>query len=164
MFSLRRMAEYWRGLGVIDSIGTASAVSEADEVEDEDEGRNMNTNVELDWSAILSGGDDRLILNIEMSEYGALAIERTWDVDSIILWASCLSINCGLYILYHPLASRNFGSSVYVFYQKDPLYLVPYFRLGNGRQSPQFGVYIFFPGISHVYRTTTYLTKDERRT
>lgn len=84
VFSLRRMTEYWRGLGVPDSIGTASAVSEADEVEDEDEGRNINTNTELDWSAILSGGDDRPILNIEMSQDGAPAIERTWDVDSII--------------------------------------------------------------------------------
>ncbi|KAI8649677.1 hypothetical protein NCS55_01468400 [Fusarium keratoplasticum] len=133
------MTEYWRGLGVPDSIGTASAVSEADEVEDEDEGRNMNTNTELDWSAILSGGDDRPILNIEMSQDGAPAIERTWDVDSIISWASCLSINRGLYISYHPPASRNFGSSVHVFHQKDPLHLVPHFRLGNGRQSPQFG-------------------------
>ncbi|KAH7413531.1 hypothetical protein BKA64DRAFT_692510 [Cadophora sp. MPI-SDFR-AT-0126] len=51
------------------------------------------------------------------------SIKRTWDIDSIISWASCLSINQGLYV----------------------------------------SVYVFFPGISHVCRTTSYLTRDERR-
>ncbi|KAH7247247.1 uncharacterized protein BKA55DRAFT_701570 [Fusarium redolens] len=31
-------------------------------------------------------------------------------------------------------------------------------------QSPQFGAYVFFLGISHIRRTTTYLTSSERRT
>ncbi|PNP61155.1 hypothetical protein FNYG_14112 [Fusarium nygamai] len=142
VFSLQKMTEYWRGLGVPDSIGTAPVVSEPVEVEDEGEERNANTNTELNWSAILSGGDDRPILNIEMSQIGAPVIERTWDVDSIISWASCLSINRGLYISYHPPASRNFRSSVHVFHKRDPLHLIPHFRLGSGRQSPQFGVII----------------------
>jgi hypothetical protein len=91
------------------------------------------------------------------------SIQRTWDVDSVISWASCLSINRGLYISYHPPTSRNFGSSIHVFHQGTALHLIPHLRLGSGRQSPQVGVYVFFPGISHACRTTTYLTKDERR-
>ncbi|KAH6975586.1 hypothetical protein EDB80DRAFT_658726 [Ilyonectria destructans] len=150
---LKDMADYWRNLAVPDAIGTASPQAGTDE----------NEQVQPDWSSILSGGDSRPNLNIQRSQNIAPSIQRTWDVDSVISWASCLSINRGLYVSYHPPTSRNFGSSIHVFHQGTALHLIPHLRLGSGRQSPQFGVYVFFPGISHVCRTTTYLTKDERR-
>jgi hypothetical protein len=157
------MAEYWQGLGVPDSIGPVPLALGVDGFENGNEDKNENANAELDWSAILSGGSNRPLLNIERSQNNILSIERTWDVDSIISWASCLSINRCLYVSYHPPTSRNFGSNIHIFHQGKPLHLIPHFRLGSGRQSPQFGMYVFFPGISHVYQTTTFLTKDERR-
>ncbi|KAJ9412665.1 hypothetical protein QL093DRAFT_1983050, partial [Fusarium oxysporum] len=68
-----------------------------------------------------------------------------------------------LYISYYSPPTRNLASNMHVFHQGTPLHIIPHLRLGSGRQSPQFGVYVFFPGISHVCRTTTYLTKNERR-
>ncbi|KAH6974901.1 hypothetical protein EDB80DRAFT_830411 [Ilyonectria destructans] len=150
---LRDMAEYWRSLAVPDSIGNAPPHGEAEESDP----------VQLDWSSVLSGGASRPNLDIHLSQTSTPNIQRTWDVDSIISWASCLSVNRGLYVSYHPPISRNFGSSMHVFHQGTALHVIPHLRLGSGRQSPQFGVYIFFPGISHVCRTTTYLTKNERR-
>ncbi|KAH8656765.1 hypothetical protein BGZ61DRAFT_486537 [Ilyonectria robusta] len=150
---LQDMADYWRNLGVPDSIGPAAPHAGTDE----------NEHIQLDWSSILSGGNSRPSLTIQRSQRITPGIQRTWDVDSVISWASCLSINRGLYVSYHPPTSRNFGSNIHVFHQGKALHLIRHLRLGSGRQSPQFGVYVFFPGISHVCRTTTYLTKDERR-
>jgi hypothetical protein len=147
------MADYWRNLAVPDAIGRASPQARTDE----------NEQVQPDWFSILSGGDSRPNLNIQRSQEIPPNIQRTWDVDSLISWASCLSITRGLYVSYHPPVSRNFGSSIHVFHYGTALHLIPHLRLGSRRQSPQFSVYVFFPGISHVCRTTTYLTKEERR-
>ncbi|KAH6953904.1 hypothetical protein BKA56DRAFT_638218 [Ilyonectria sp. MPI-CAGE-AT-0026] len=63
------------------------------------------------------------------------------DINSIISWASYLSINRGLYISYYPPTSRNFRSSIYIFHQETALHLIPHLQLGSRRQSPQFGYY-----------------------
>ncbi|KLP14862.1 Uncharacterized protein LW94_6637 [Fusarium fujikuroi] len=151
--SLKHMADYWRNLAVPDAIGIASPQARTDE----------NEHVQPDWFSILSGGDSRPNLNIQRSQAIPSDIQRTWDVDSVLCWASCLSITRGLYVSYHPPVSRNLGSSIHVFHHGTALHLIPHLRLGSGRQSPQFSVYVFFPGISHVCRTTTYLTKEEQR-
>lgn len=88
--SLKEMADYWRNLAVPDAIGTASPQAQTDE----------NEQVQLDWSPILSGGDSRPNLNIQRSQKITPSIQRTWDMDSVISWASCLSINRGLYVSY----------------------------------------------------------------
>ncbi|KAH6975818.1 hypothetical protein EDB80DRAFT_783903 [Ilyonectria destructans] len=150
---LQDMTEYWRNLGVPDAIGPTAPHPGTDE----------NEHIQLDWSSILSGGDSRPSLNMQRSQRITPSIQRTWDVDSVISWASCLSINRGLYVSYHPPTSRNFGSNIHVFHQGKALHLIPHLRLGSGRQSPQFGVYVFFPGISHVCRTTTSITKPFTR-
>jgi hypothetical protein len=147
------MVGYWQGLAVPDSIGRASPHAEVGE----------SDGAQLDWSSILSGGDNRPKLDIQISQSSSPDIQRTWDVDSIISWATCLSINRGLYVSYHSPPTRNLASNMHVFHQGKPLHIIPHLRLGSGRQSPQFGVYVFFPGISHVCRITTYLTKNERR-
>ncbi|KAH7231323.1 uncharacterized protein BKA55DRAFT_714563 [Fusarium redolens] len=147
------MADYWRGLAVPDSIGRASPHAETGESDDG----------QLDWYSILSGGNNRPKLDIQMSERSFSEVQRTWDVDSIISWATCLSVNRGLYISYHSPPTRNLASNLHVYHQGTPLHIISHLRLGSGRQSPQFGVYVFFPGISHVCQTTTYLTKKERR-
>ncbi|KAF4429574.1 hypothetical protein F53441_14011 [Fusarium austroafricanum] len=152
-YGLLDMVDYWRGLAVPDSIGRASPHAEVGE----------NYDAQLDWFSILSGGDNRPKLDIQMSQRSSPDVQRTWDVDSIISWATCLSINRGLYISYHSPPTRNLASNMHIFHQGTPLHIIPHLRLGSGRQSPQFGVYVFFPGISHVCRTTTYLTKNERR-
>ena len=54
-------------------------------------------------------------------------------------------------------------ANVHVFHQGKTLHAIPHLRLGSGRQSPQFCVYVFFPGISHPCRTSSYLTRAERR-
>ncbi|EXM14332.1 hypothetical protein FOTG_17262 [Fusarium oxysporum f. sp. vasinfectum 25433] len=151
--SLKNMADYWRNLRVPDAIGITSSQARTDE----------SKQVQPDWLSILSGGDSRPNLNIERSQVNPPNIQRTWDIDSVISWASCLSITRGLYVSYHPPVSRNLGSSIHIFHHGTALHLIPHLRLGSRRQSPQFSVYVFFPGISHVYRTTTYLTKEERR-
>ncbi|EXL64273.1 hypothetical protein FOPG_19459 [Fusarium oxysporum f. sp. conglutinans race 2 54008] len=153
VYGLLDMVDYWRGLAVPDSIGRASPHAEVGESDD----------AKLDWFSILSGGDNRPKLDIQMSQRSSPDVQRTWDVDSIISWATCLSVNRGLYISYHSPPTRNLASNMHVFHQGTPLHIIPHLRLGSGRQSPQFGVYVFFPGISHVCRTTTYLTKNERR-
>ncbi|WKT54414.1 hypothetical protein QSH57_004998 [Fusarium oxysporum f. sp. vasinfectum] len=152
-YGLLDVVDYWRGLAVPDSIGRASPHAEVGE----------NYDAQLDWFSILSGGDNRPKLDIQMSQRSSPDVQRTWDVDSIISWATCLSINRGLYISYHSPPTRNLASNMHIFHQGTPLHIIPHLRLGSGRQSPQFGVYVFFPGISHVCRTTTYLTKNERR-
>ncbi|KAF4947724.1 hypothetical protein FSARC_13898 [Fusarium sarcochroum] len=147
------MIDYWRSFAVPSSIGRASphaGISESD-------------GAQLDWSSILSGGDNRSKLDIQMSQRSSPDVQHTWDMDSIISWATCLSASRGLYISYHSPPTRNLASNVHVFHQGTLLHIIPHLRLGNGRQSPQFGVYVFFPGISHVCRTTTYLTINERR-
>ncbi|EWZ79051.1 hypothetical protein FOWG_16769 [Fusarium oxysporum f. sp. lycopersici MN25] len=151
--SLKNMADYWRNLAVPDAIGIASPQARTDE----------NEHVQPNWFSILSGGDSRPNLNIMRSQAIPSDIQRTWDVDSVLCWASCLSVTRGLYVSYHPPVSRNLGSSIHVFHHGTALHLIPHLRLGSGRQSPQFSVYVFFPGISHVCRTTTYLTKEEQR-
>ncbi|KAK2684297.1 hypothetical protein QWA68_016922, partial [Fusarium oxysporum] len=151
--SLKNMADYWRNLRLPDAIGITSSQARADE----------SGQVQPDWLSILSGGDSRPNLNIERSQENPPNIQRTWDIDSVISWASCLSITRGLYVSYHSPVSRNLGSSIHVFHHGTALHLIPHLRLGSGRQSPHFSVYVFFPGISHVCRTTTYLTKEERR-
>lgn len=153
LLSLAEMARYWRNLGLPNAIDPTSNSVEV----------HQDENRVLDWFSILGGGESRPRLCFEKSHHGVAAIQRNWDVDSIISWASCLSINRGLYISYLAPASRNMQASVHVFHQGKPLHIIPHLRLGSGRQSPQFSVYIFFPEISHVRRTTSYLTNDERR-
>jgi hypothetical protein len=152
-YGLLDMVDYWQGLGVPDSIGRTSPHAEVGGSDD----------AQLDWSSILSGGDNRPKLDIQISQSSSPDVQRTWDVDSVISWATCLSINRGLYVSYHSPPTRNLASNIHVFHQGKPLHIIPHLRMGSGRQSPQFGVYVFFPGISHVCRTTTYLTKNERR-
>jgi hypothetical protein len=146
VFSLKQMAEYWQNLGVLDAIGPASFPLEAGE-----------ESTPIEWFSVLSGGDQRPHLYLEKSEHSNPSIKRIWDADSIISWASCLSINRGLYVSYFPPATRNIRTSVHVFHQRETLHLIPHLRIGSGRQSPQFGVHVFFPGISHVCRITSYL-------
>lgn len=153
VFSLKQMAEYWQNLGVPDAIGRASVSPETGEEE----------TTPIDWFPVLGGGDQQPHLCFEKSQHSTPGIRRTWDVDSIICWASCLSINRGLYLSYFPVVTRNIRTNVHVFHQGKALHIIPHIRLGSGRQSPEFGVYIFFPGISHPCRTTPYLTKDEHR-
>ncbi|KAH7227249.1 hypothetical protein B0J15DRAFT_577575 [Fusarium solani] len=123
---LKDMADYWRNLAVPDAISTASPQARIEE----------NEQVQPDWSLILSDGESRPNLDIQRSQNIAPNIQRTWDVDSVISWASCLSVNRGLYVSYHPPTSRNFRSSIYVFHQGTALHLIPHLRLGSGRQSP----------------------------
>ncbi|KAH7228496.1 uncharacterized protein BKA55DRAFT_459599, partial [Fusarium redolens] len=73
------MVDYWRGLAVPDSFGRASPHAEVGESDD----------AQLDWSSILSGGDNRPKLDIQMSQRSSPDVQRTWDVDSIISWATC---------------------------------------------------------------------------
>ena len=153
VLSLKQLVEFWKSLGVPNALSIPSPRS----------GTGQGRATDIDWCSVLSGGDQRPRLCFEKSQHGAPSITRTWDVDSIISWASCLSINRGLYVTYFPPVSRNLKSSVHVFHQGKPLHLLPHVRLGNGRQSPQFGVYAFFPDISHDLRTTSFLTKEERR-
>jgi hypothetical protein len=153
VFRLQQMAEYWQNLGVPDAIGRASLPPEAGE-----EG-----STHLDWLSVLGGGDQRPHLCFEKSQHSTPGIRRTWDVDSIIYWASCFPINRGLYLSYFPPVTRNIRTNVHVFHKGKALHLIPHLRLGSGRQSPEFGVHVFFPGISHACRTTSYLTKDEHR-
>ena len=152
VFNLKQMAEYWQSLGVPDAIDSTVLPSEAGEEERH-----------VDWFSILSGGEQRPHLCLEMSQENAPSIKRTWDVDSIICWASCLSIIRGLHLSYFPLPTRNLGTNVHVSHQGKALNLIPHLRLGSGRQSPEFDVFVFFPGVSHACRTTSYLTKDEHR-
>lgn len=153
-FDLEQMVDYWKELGVPDSMSHSSpGQARTDEHEDGD----------LDWCAILAGGDNRPHLCFEKSQHVAPTVQHTWDVDSIICWTSCLSINLGLYVSYSAPVSRNMQSSVHVFHDGKPLHTIPHLRLGSGRQSPQFSVYVFFPGIRHARRTTSYLTNEERR-
>ncbi|PON20614.1 hypothetical protein TGAM01_v210488 [Trichoderma gamsii] len=153
LLGLSQMASYWRNLGLPDAIGPASNTTEAGE----DEIR------PLDWRSILSGGETQPHLCFEKSHYNIPSIQRSWDVDSVISFALCLSINRGLYVSYLAPMSRNMQRSVHVFHQGKPLHAIPHLRLGSGHQNPRFSVYVFFPGISHVRRTTSYLTNDERR-
>ncbi|KAH7111530.1 hypothetical protein EDB81DRAFT_829133 [Dactylonectria macrodidyma] len=153
VLNLEQMAGHWKNLGVPDSIGPTPLASEMDEEQI----------TWPEWSSILSGGDTRPNLDIERSQISSTSIDRTWDVDSIFSWASCLSINRGLYVSYHPPISRNISSNVHLSHHDKALHLIPHLRIGSGRQSPQFGVYVFFPGMAHVCRTTSYLTDDERR-
>lgn len=152
VFNLKQMAEYWQSLGVPDAIDSTVLPSEAGEEERH-----------VDWFSILSGGERRPHLCLEMSQENAPSIRRTWDVDSIICWASCLSIIRGLYLSYFPLPTRNLSTNVHVSHQGKALNPIPHLRLGSGRQSPEFDVFVFFPGVSHACRTTSYLTKDEHR-
>jgi hypothetical protein len=94
MFDLKQMAEYWQDLGVPDAIGHESLPPE----------RGEEKSPFIDWFSVLSGGDQRPHLCLEKSQHSAPHIQRTWDIDSIICWASCLSINQGLYLSYFPLA------------------------------------------------------------
>lgn len=84
-------------------------------------------------------------------------------MDSVICWASCLSINQGLYLSYFPNPTRNLRTNLHVFHEGKALQYIPYFRLGSGRQSPDFGVYVFFPQMSFAFCATSYLTTDQRR-
>ena len=163
-YGLDGLAEYWQALGGPDSISPGPPGIALSVTEGEPQSMNAVEKEKSNWRAILSGRAQRPRLNISKSETRTSCIERTWDVDSIIFWASCLSINRGLYVSYHLPVSRNLRSSVHVFHPKKPLHTIPHIRLGSGRQSPQFGVYVFFPGISRANRETTYLTDDERRT
>ncbi|KAH7186824.1 hypothetical protein DER44DRAFT_801684 [Fusarium oxysporum] len=74
VYGLLDMVDYWRGLAVPDSIGRASPHAEVGESDD----------AQLDWSSILSGGDNRPKLDIQMSQRSSPDVQRTWDVDSII--------------------------------------------------------------------------------
>lgn len=152
-FNLDQMAQYWQTLGVPDAIG-ASLLSSMSAERD---------STQLDWSSILSGGTNHPRLDIQRSQTMPPDTHRTWDVDSVIRYASCLSINRGLYISYHPPVSRNMKTSVHIFHHSKALHTIPHFRLGSGRQSPQLGVFLFFPHITHAHRTTTYLTNGERQ-
>ncbi|KFY66151.1 hypothetical protein V497_01104 [Pseudogymnoascus sp. VKM F-4516 (FW-969)] len=152
VFNLKQMAEYWQSLGVPNAIGSTALPYEAGEEE-----RNV------DWFSILSGGERRPHLCLETSQENTPSIKRTWDVDSIICWASCLSIIRGLHLSYFPLPTRNLGTNRHVSHQGKALNLIPHLRLGSGRHSPEFDVFVFFPGVSHACRTTSYLTNDEHR-
>ncbi|KID81132.1 hypothetical protein MGU_11489 [Metarhizium guizhouense ARSEF 977] len=152
--SLKEMARYWQDLGVPDAVGPLRLGQI---------GAEPGHDTHLDWCQILSGGERRPCLCFEKSQHTIHRLQRTWDVDSIICYSLCLSINRGLYVSYFPQVSRNIHSSVHVYHQGKPLHSIPHLRLGSGRQSPQFGVYVFFPGITHANRTTSYLTNDERR-
>ncbi|KAF5658233.1 hypothetical protein FHETE_9993 [Fusarium heterosporum] len=77
------MVDYWQGLGVPDSIGRTSPHAEVGRSDD----------AQLDWSSILSGGDSRPKLDIQILQSSSPDVQRTWDVDSVISWATCLSIN-----------------------------------------------------------------------
>lgn len=125
--------------------------------------RNSRTNRTpvVDWRSTLSGGDSRPVLDLRRYQDHDPTIERTWDVDSILSKASCLSVNKGLYISYKSPVMRNRRKSVHLFYQKRALHLIPHLRLGSGRLSPQFSMLIFFPNASH--RTTSYLTAEGRQ-
>lgn len=81
----------------------------------------------------------------------------------MIVRATCLSINRGLYVSYSSSIARNLRASVHVFHQGKPLHLIPHIRLGSGRQSSQFCVYAFLPEIAHPQRTTSLLTREERQ-
>lgn len=135
VLNLEQMAGYWKTLGVPDSISPTPPINEANE----------ERALRLEWVSILNGGDNRPNLDIEKSQISPISIDRTWVIDSIFSWASCLSTNRGLYISYHPPISSNISSNVHLFHQGKPLHLIPRLRLGSGRQSPQFGVYIYFP-------------------
>ncbi|PON20062.1 hypothetical protein TGAM01_v211066 [Trichoderma gamsii] len=126
LLGLSQMASYWRNIGLPDAIGPASNTTEAGE----DEIR------PLDWRSTLSGGETQPHLRFEKSHYNIPSIQRSWDVDSVISFASCLSINRGLYVSYLAPMSRNMQTSVHVFHQGKPLHAIPHLRLGSGHQSP----------------------------
>ena len=151
---LQQMAEYWQGLGVPDAIGTKTVSATTIQGEAP----------HPEWLSVLSGGDQRPRLCFEKSRNSTPNFARTWDVDSMIIRASCLSINRGLYVSYSFPPMRNMRANVHVFPQGKTLHAIPHLRLVSGRQSPQFCVYVFFPGISHPCRTSSYLTRAERRT
>ncbi len=143
------MADYWRDLGVPDCIRSVSASKAVER---------PNT----DWYSMLGGGGQRPGLTLE-SPMAAPEFKRTWDSHSLIALSSCLSVNRGLYISYFSPVSRNIQTNLHIFHHGKPLHKISHIRLGTGRQSPQFGVYVFFPNITHERRTTTYLTMEERR-
>ena len=80
---LQQMAEYWQGLGVPDAIGTKTVSATTIQGEAP----------HPEWLSVLSGGDQRPRLCFEKSQNSTPNFARTWDVDSMIIRASCLSIN-----------------------------------------------------------------------
>ena len=151
VLSLKQMAQYWQALGVPDAIGSTALPEVGPEQR------------HIDWFSVLGGGEQRPHLRLEASQEIAPIINRTWDVDSIILWATCLSINRGLYLSYFPTPVRNLQTNLHVFHQGQALNRIPHLRLGNGRQSPEFDVLVLFPGMAHASRTTSFLRTDEHR-
>ncbi|KAK6703768.1 hypothetical protein SNK04_013703 [Fusarium graminearum] len=114
LHGLLGMVNYWQSFAVPDSIGRTSSHAEIDE----------SNHRQLDWYSILSGGDNRPKLDIQLSERSSPEVQRTWDVDSIISWATCLSVNRGLYISYHSPPTRNLASNLHVFHQGTPYHIL----------------------------------------
>ena len=107
VFGLNEMAEYWQNLGVPDAIGNASLSAKRDE----------DDNTIIDWFSVLGGGNQQPQLSLQRSQDSSPQIQRTWDVDSIMCWVKCLSVNRGLYVSYFPRPTRNIRSNVHVFHQ-----------------------------------------------
>jgi hypothetical protein len=97
VLNLEQMAGYWKTLGVPDSISPTPPINEANE----------ERAPRLEWVSILNGGDNRPNLDIERSQISPISIDRTWDIDSIFSWASCLSINRGLYNVHDKRVSQT---------------------------------------------------------
>jgi hypothetical protein len=149
--SLPEMVDFWKNCKIPDSLSSPRM------------DKRCHGEMETDWFKALSGGSDQPPkLSFEKSQVET-GVERTWDVDSLIVPAHCLSIHKGLNFAYCPKFSRQLTSKLHVIINNCALHRTSHLRLGQGYRSPDMGIYIFFPEM-HLKsaKSTTFLSSDQQ--
>ena len=112
----------------------------------------------MPWKSILAGDGYPPTLSFAKSESDRdPAVQRTWDVDSVISRISTLAAHRETFNLsYYPKFKRRITSDMYTAINKCVPRSTKHLRLGHGELSSNFHCYMFFPNME--VKESTHLT------
>lgn len=138
------LANYWRNLGDKDSLASADIsimTASGDEIQ---------------WDKVMSGGDNPPRLDFRAHELSVEEHDISFDVDSFLATATCLSVLRRLRRLFFPSCVRNIRTNLHQRFGGYNLHATPHMHLGSGLLNDQFKILAVFPFMDWKNRVGTF--------
>jgi hypothetical protein len=139
------LANYWRDLGVRDSLASPDISIMADGGD------------EVGWDKIMAGGESPPCLDFRAHELSVTERDISFDVDSFLAAATCLSAVRGLRMLFFPSYVRHIRSSLHKRFGGLNIHTTPHMHLGSALLNEQFKMLAVFPSMDWENRVGTYI-------